>query len=183
VDGAPPQVRTATGAALRPDRVVCCAGRWTPGLAALAGAGVAAPVPLVPWETPGAAAPGLVVRVARSGPPAPVRVLHTQELSLRPHTDGQVHLEAPDAAVDVDLHTPEPELRRRAEKLLDRARRTVSTLDHARSTDVHVCVRPMPRDGHPIIGPLPGAPHVYLAVTHSGVTLAAHLSKLIAADL
>jgi D-hydroxyproline dehydrogenase subunit beta len=183
VDGAPPQVRTATGAVLQADRVVCCAGRWTPGLAALAGAALAAPaqVPLVPWDTPGAAAPGLVVRVAPSDPPAPVRVLHTPELSLRLHTGGQVHLEAPDAGVD--LHTPEPELRRWATELLDRARRTVHTLDHARITDHHVCVRPMPQDGHPIVGPLPGAPHIYLAVTHSGVTLAAHLAKLIAADL
>ena len=33
------------------------------------------------------------------------------------------------------------------------------------------------------MGRLPGAPGIYVAVTHSGVTLAAHLSGLIAADL
>jgi glycine/D-amino acid oxidase-like deaminating enzyme len=33
------------------------------------------------------------------------------------------------------------------------------------------------------VGRLPGAPGIYVAVTHSGVTLAAHLSRLIAADL
>jgi glycine/D-amino acid oxidase-like deaminating enzyme len=38
-------------------------------------------------------------------------------------------------------------------------------------------------DGQSIVGRLPGAPGIYVAVTHSGVTLAAHLSRLIAADV
>jgi hypothetical protein len=33
------------------------------------------------------------------------------------------------------------------------------------------------------VGRLPGAEWLYVAVTHSGVTLAAHLSRLIAAEL
>jgi glycine/D-amino acid oxidase-like deaminating enzyme len=41
----------------------------------------------------------------------------------------------------------------------------------------------MPTDGQSIVGRLPGAPGVYVAVTHSGVTLAAQLARLIAADL
>jgi glycine/D-amino acid oxidase-like deaminating enzyme len=176
IDKTSPRVSTAAGPVLDADRIVICAGRWTPILT-----GTLKQVPLIPWETPGATAPGLVVRVAPVAPPGPVRVLHTSDLSLRPHSDGQIHLEAPDAAVD--LHTPEPDLDRWAAELLARARRTVTGLDRAQVTDRHVCVRPMPRDGHPIVGPLPDAPHIYVAVTHSGVTLAAHLSSLIAAEL
>jgi glycine/D-amino acid oxidase-like deaminating enzyme len=41
----------------------------------------------------------------------------------------------------------------------------------------------MPVDGQSIVGPLPGTHGCYVAVTHSGVTLAAHLSQLIAAEL
>jgi glycine/D-amino acid oxidase-like deaminating enzyme len=41
----------------------------------------------------------------------------------------------------------------------------------------------MPTDGQSIVGRLPGTPGVYVAVTHSGVTLAARLSQLIAEDL
>jgi len=51
-----------------------------------------------------------------------VRILHTPELSLRPHSGGTVQLEAPDAAVD--LHTPQAGLRRWAdvtEGMADRA--------------------------------------------------------------
>jgi glycine/D-amino acid oxidase-like deaminating enzyme len=172
--GAAPRVRTAAGEVLEADEVICCAGRWTPALAA---------VPLVPWQPEGSAAPGLVVRVGPVTSPGPVRLVHTPELSLRPHHGGLLHLEAEDAAAAVDLHTPEAELRRWADELLGRARRTVRGLDDARVAELKVCVRPLPADGQSIVGRLPGAPGLYVAVTHSGVTLAAHLSRLITADL
>ncbi len=174
-----PRVRTAAGAVLEADEVVCCAGRWVPELAAMAGA--ACPVPLVSWDTPGATAPGLVVRVGPLASAGPARVVHTPEICLRPHSGGLLHLEAPDAAVD--LHTPEPVLRRWAAALLRRAQQTVRGLIDARIVDYRVCVRPMPPDGQSIVGRLPGATGLYVAVTHSGVTLAGHLSRLIAAEL
>jgi glycine/D-amino acid oxidase-like deaminating enzyme len=107
--------------------------------------------------------------------------VHTPELCLRPQAGGLLHLEAPDAAVD--LHTPDSDLRRWATELLRRAQRTVHGLDHARVVTYHVCVRPMPIDGQSIVGRLPGRRGLYVAVTHSGVTLAAHLASLITADL
>ena len=172
-------VRTAAGEVIRADAVVCCAGRWVPELAALAGA--ACPVPLVPWAGPGAEAPGLVVRAGPVTPPGPARVLHAPQVYLRPHEGGMVQLEAPDAAVD--LHTPDAVLGRWADELLRRARRVVHGLDRAGVAGYQVCVRPMPADGQSIVGPLPGADRLYLAVTHSGVTLAAHLAGLITAEL
>jgi glycine/D-amino acid oxidase-like deaminating enzyme len=87
------------------------------------------------------------------------------------------------AAAAVDLHTPEPELRRWGDELLYRARRTVRGLDDARVVELKVCARPLPLDGQSVVGRLPGAQGIYVAVTHSGVTLAAHLSRLITADL
>ena len=173
------RVRTAAGGVLEADEVVCCAGRWVPELAKMAGA--AFPVPLVDWEKPGATAPGLVVRVGPLASAGPVRLVHTPEICLRPHSGGLLHLEAPDAAVD--LHTPEPDLRRWAATLLRRAQQTVRGLIDARVEEFQVCVRPMPADGQSIVGYLPGAPGCYVAVTHSGVTLAAGLSRLIATEL
>jgi glycine/D-amino acid oxidase-like deaminating enzyme len=173
------KVRTAAGAVLEADEVVCCAGRWVPELAKMAGA--ASPVPLVDWDKPGATAPGLAVRVGPVASAGPVHLVHTPEISLRPHPGGLLHLEAPDAAVD--LHTPEPRLRRWAAALLGRAQQTVRGLIDARVEEFQVCVRPMPADGQPIVGRVPGVPGLYVAVTHSGVTLAAHLSRLIAAEL
>jgi len=177
--GAVRAVRTAAGQVIPADAVVCCAGRWVPDLAARAGA--ACPVPLVPWAAPGAAAPGLVVQAGPVTPPGPARMVHAPRVYLRPHAGGLVHLEAPDAAVD--LHTPETELRRWAGELLRRARRVVGGLDGAGVAGYRVCVRPMPADGRSIVGWLPGAGGLYVAVTHSGVTLAAHLAELITAEL
>ena len=173
------RVRTAVGASHEADEVVCCAGRWVPELAKMADA--AGPLPLVDWEKPGATAPGLVVRVGPLASAGPVHLVHTPEICLRPHSGGLLHLEAPDAAVD--LHTPEPDLRRWAATLLRRAQQTVRGLIDARVEDYQVCVRPMPADGQSIVGRLPGVPGLYVAVTHSGVTLAAHLSRLIATEL
>jgi glycine/D-amino acid oxidase-like deaminating enzyme len=172
-------VRTASGQEICADVVVCCAGTQVPQLAALAGA--ACPVPLVPWAEPGATAPGLVVEAGPVAPPGPTRIMHTPLVALRPHAGRLVHLEAPDAAVD--LHTSEPELRRWAGELLSRARGVVDGLDGASVTGYRVCVRPMPADGRSIVGWLPGATRMYAAVTHSGVTLGAHLAELITAEI
>ena len=41
----------------------------------------------------------------------------------------------------------------------------------------------MPADGEPVVGPVPGAPGVHLAVLHSGVSLAAAVGRLAASEL
>ena len=43
--------------------------------------------------------------------------------------------------------------------------------------------RPMPSDGFPVVGPVPGVPGVSLCVTHSGVTLAALFGEYMAQEL
>jgi glycine/D-amino acid oxidase-like deaminating enzyme len=43
--------------------------------------------------------------------------------------------------------------------------------------------RPMPTDGFPVVGPVPGVPRVSLCVTHSGVTLAPLLGDYMASEL
>jgi glycine/D-amino acid oxidase-like deaminating enzyme len=122
--------------------------------------------------------------VVQAGPvagPGLARMVHTPGIDLRPHTAGQVRMEAPDAAVD--LHTPDAELRRWAAELLRRARQVIPGLAGAGVAGYRVCVRPMPADGQSIVGWLPGAAGLYLAVTHSGVTLGAHLARLISDEL
>ena len=109
------------------------------------------------------------------------RMMHTPDVDLRPHTAGQVHLEAPD--VHADLHTGEPALGDLARELLRRAQRVTGALDSAEVTGYRVCVRPMPVDGQSIVGWLPGVEGLYVAVTHSGVTLGAHLAELMTSEL
>lgn len=174
-------VHTADGGELGADVVVCCAGRWTPEVTRLAGAREGG-VPITDPAPPGSSAPALVVR---AGPvaDAPARVLHTPLVHLRAHgvDAAQVHLEAGDAAVD--LHTPDHELDAWGATLLARARALVPSLDDAEVVTRKVCVRPIPMDGLPIVGPVAGEGGAYVMVTHSGVTLAAGLAELAAQEL
>ncbi len=43
--------------------------------------------------------------------------------------------------------------------------------------------RPLPLDGHPVLGPSPNRPGVYIAIMHSGVTLAPIVGKRVAQEL
>ncbi len=45
------------------------------------------------------------------------------------------------------------------------------------------CVRPIPSDGLPLVGELPGLPGAYMLASHSGVTLAPLLSSLLADEI
>lgn len=52
-----------------------------------------------------------------------------------------------------------------------------------RLVSARIGLRPMPTDGLPIIGPLPGIRGVHLAVMHSGVTLAPVVGRLVATEI
>jgi glycine/D-amino acid oxidase-like deaminating enzyme len=56
-------------------------------------------------------------------------------------------------------------------------------LAHAEVGSVTLGFRPMPSDGFPVVGPVPGVPAVSLCVTHSGVTLAPLLGDYMASEL
>jgi glycine/D-amino acid oxidase-like deaminating enzyme len=49
--------------------------------------------------------------------------------------------------------------------------------------NMKIGVRPMPQDERPIVGPVPGMAGLYVAVTHSGVTLAPLVGQLVAQEV
>jgi glycine/D-amino acid oxidase-like deaminating enzyme len=51
------------------------------------------------------------------------------------------------------------------------------------SATARLCMRPVPLDAHPIVGPLPGRENIYIAVTHSGITLGPLLASLLADEI
>ena len=65
-----------------------------------------------------------------------------------------------------------------ANELLSRATEYLPGLKGASAVPVPVGYRPMPLDGFPVIGFSSKAPNLYLAMTHSGVTLAPLISQL-----
>jgi glycine/D-amino acid oxidase-like deaminating enzyme len=158
------------------DAYVCCTGWRTPHL--LEPLGV--PVPLVPGDAPGSTAPCLVVD---TDGPAPVsRPVHTPAVHMRPGWTGGVVLESGEVNELVDRRTAPDELDRLGRDLVRRAERVLAGF-HAPAVRPALCVRPLPVDGHPIVGRLPELGNAYLTVTHSGITLAPVLAELVDADL
>jgi len=68
-------------------------------------------------------------------------------------------------------------------ELLERARCLVPSLHGVPIEAFRMGIRPVPRDGYPIVGFDPNVHGLYYAVTHSGITLSAGLGNLVADDL
>jgi glycine/D-amino acid oxidase-like deaminating enzyme len=73
--------------------------------------------------------------------------------------------------------------RRRARALLAQAARFFPALAGVPVERWWLAWRAMPADRLPIVGPLPWLDSLYLAVTHSGVTLAPVLGRLVAREV
>ncbi len=70
-----------------------------------------------------------------------------------------------------------------AQRMLVQAQRYVPGLAKASFENAVIGWRPMPLDGHPVIGASPARNDVYLAVMHSGVTLAPFVGQLAAREI
>ena len=70
-----------------------------------------------------------------------------------------------------------------ADDILERACHYLPDLAAAKAIPVPVGWRPMPQDGYPVVGFATEAPNLYIALTHSGITLAPVLSQLAALEI
>lgn len=160
------------------DRVVLAAGRWTGRLAARAGIDV----PMVTDTGRGAQTVGLLGYA--TSPSLDLRcVVHSPGLNLRPAADGGTVLQALDLNADVDPAEP-PTLDGDLARTL--ARRFTALLPGPRREpriDLRVGLRSLPADGHTVAGYACARSRVYCLVSHSGVTLAPILGRLVAAEL
>jgi glycine/D-amino acid oxidase-like deaminating enzyme len=66
------------------------------------------------------------------------------------------------------------------EMVLDLAINYLPELNNAVIEDVYIGWRPLPLDGHPVLGFVPNKRNVSIAITHSGVTLAPVIGQLMA---
>lgn len=157
------------------DAVVLASGVDTTALAAMAGVNV-------PQEE----SPGVVIRtdprpkLLRSVPVVyapPIDASH-QEIHLRQTGDGTVMVgEGSQESLSRDDSPAH------ASDLLARATHYLPALAGAKAIPVPVGYRPMPRDGYPVLGFAEAAPNVYIALTHSGVTLAPLIGELAAIEI
>jgi len=161
-------VVTADGGRLEADQVVDCAGPAAGEVARLAG--VALPID------------GEAGRLIYTAPVATTlsRPVHAPGVQFRPDGGGRVVLSDArhDLLVDqapADGWTPQHSL--------EAAARYLPCLAGARVEATRTGVRPMPRDRHPVVGPVPGLEGFYVVVSHSGVTLGPLWGRIAAAEL
>jgi glycine/D-amino acid oxidase-like deaminating enzyme len=110
-------------------------------------------------------------------------ILHAPNVSIRPDKGGRVLLYS--RALDVpNVGTLSGlDALRVGGRVLATAADVVPALRHSRIESTRMGVRPIPHDGLPMVGLLPGLQNLYVAVTHSGVTLALILGRLIALEI
>jgi glycine/D-amino acid oxidase-like deaminating enzyme len=152
------------------DAVVFASGVETTALAAMANVHI-----------PQQESPGVVVRIAaRERVLRTVSVLHTPPLDTgRP----EVHLrQGTDGALMIGEGTQESlsrnDSQEHANDLVARAAHYLPALADAGALPVPVGYRPMPLDGLPVLGFTAAVPNLYIALMHSGVTLAPLVGEL-----
>ena len=166
-------VRTADGAVVRADAVVLATGAGVP--AALAALGV---------HVPDATSDALLVRTARVDVPL-TAVLNTPRVALRP---------APGGSLVMDAGWSEAEVVRRGDGgfevrdstvqgLLREASRVLAGNPQLIAESVGVGRKPIPGDGHPVLGAVPGVGGLHVAFTHSGATLGLIAGELLAGEV
>ncbi len=168
----------AQGEVCKGDRVVLAAGRWTERLAARAGIDV----PMVTDAGRGAQTVGLL-GYTRS-PELDLRcVIHSPGLNLRPSAGGHAVLQALDLNAGVDPEDPPSADGDIASVLARRFSALLPDPNRAPRIDLRVGFRSLPADGHTVAGYASAQSRVYCLVSHSGVTLAPLLGRLVAAEI
>jgi glycine/D-amino acid oxidase-like deaminating enzyme len=112
-------------------------------------------------------------------PPLVRSVIYSPNIHLRQQADGRMLVGESWTmdAEDTDLSLA------RGRRLLERAASFLPELAEAHVETMKLGVRPMPKDERPIVGPVPGLSGFYVAVTHSGVTLAPLIGQLVAQEV
>jgi glycine/D-amino acid oxidase-like deaminating enzyme len=148
------------------DVTVLAAGVATPELAAPLGVGL-----------PMTNLPGLLIR-SRPVAPALQRILLSPGCHLKQDPDGALV-----AGLDFGGGGASEDAERAGAVLLDRVRVLLPGVSGLALDEVVVGVRPMPADGFPAVGFAPGVAGLYLAVMHSGVTLAPAVGRFAADEI
>jgi len=124
---------------------------------------------------------GLIVHTA---PVRPVisSVINAEDIHFRQSADGHIVMGEIFSGGTLGAkagQTPE----QFAEVLLSRLKSRLPDVEGLAIERVHLGVRPVPLDGYPVVGTPHGQSGVYIATTHSGITLAPLLGRLAANEI
>lgn len=172
-DGAVVGVVLGDGSRVAADRVVLATGPAVP--AQLAELGVTIPD----------ASPAAFVLFTDPVDPPVRTVLNTPRVAVRPTPDGRLVLDAGWAEESIvvgddgSITVPDASV----QGLLDEASKVLAGAPTLTASRVGAGWKPIPGDGEPVAGPVPGIPGLYALFTHSGATLGLILGELAADEV
>lgn len=122
------------------------------------------------------------------------RVIATPGTHLHQRDDGRIVLGEQDGPPQNEAHAKRLHKRpndfpvheialQHAKRMLDLAKAYVPAIKNAEIEEAYIGWRPLPLDGLPVLGASPTRRDVYIAVMHSGVTLAPIAGQLVAQEL
>ena len=162
------------------DRIVIAAGVDTPTLAAKAG-----------YTPPLIHAPGILVHTKQTVPLIN-QVIESPHMYFKQYRDGRIIGASPWNPPDIPEHQdilkgpqkmPNKIREMHGERILDRIKNKLPGASDTAYDHLTLGFRPLPKDGYPIVGFSPDNSNVYIAVMHSGVTLAAIMGRYISHEI
>ena len=145
------------------------------------------------FEIPQRSTPG-VIALTEPLPPLLNRVLVAPGIHLHQRQDGRIVLGEQSGAPSNEAHAKRLQARPRrfpnntfaqqhTGRMIETAARFLPAIKHVKVEQVYIGWRPLPLDGHPVLGFSPAHADVYLAVMHSGVSLAPIVGQLAASEI
>lgn len=122
------------------------------------------------------------------------RILVAPGVHIHQRPDGRIILGEQDGAPDTQAHAERLRGRpnqfpsrdvaeQHAWRILAIAEQYITDIGDVEIEDVYIGWRPLPLDGHPVIGKSPAQPKAYLAIMHSGVSLAPIVGDVVAKEI
>jgi glycine/D-amino acid oxidase-like deaminating enzyme len=164
-------VVTSDGTRLTSDWVVSCVGPRTGQFARLAGI-----------DLPVARSVGLLA-ISQASSVQLRTIVHSPLVNLRPDGAGRIMMRATEFDRAVQEDTPLLPFPQACGVLMERAVRILPGLAGSPIETARIGVRPVPEDGFPLVGPVPGTQGLYVVCTHSGVTLGPLLGRIAAREI
>lgn len=144
-------------------------------------------------DVPQRSTPGVIV-VTKPLPRLINRIIVAPGVHVHQRGDGRLVLGEQGGAPDTEAHAerlrhrpnrfPDPALaEQHAARILAIAEQFLPGILAAQIEDVLIGWRPLPLDGHPVLGRSPNQSSAYIAIMHSGVTLAPIVGALVAKEI
>ena len=144
-------------------------------------------------EIPQRTKPGIIA-ISKPAPPLLNRIIAAPGVHMYQRDDGRFVMGEQDGAPDNEAHAlrlkgrpndfPSPSIaEEHARRILAVGIQYAPGLAAVEPDTAYIGWRPLPIDGHPVIGPSPNRKDVYIAIMHSGVTLAPLTGRLASREL